>query len=132
MAFGPERRRPPAMRSCRALWLWLGGLFLTLAAFLAAVAIAYFEKETHYALLLNWWMLAACVSFLTAFTCFLGAIEGWRFPPWMRPAFPHLKVEIYGTGSIDTEREAATGLAVPARLRTCHARCVHTEAEPNA
>src|SRR5260370_41871928 len=121
MAFGPERRRLPAMRSCRALWLWLGGLFLTLAAFLAAVAIAYFEKETHYALLLNWWMLAACVSFLTAFTCFLGAIEGWRFPPWMTPAFPHLKVEIYGTGSRDTEREPPTRPHVPPRPHTFNA-----------
>jgi hypothetical protein len=120
------------MRSFRELWLWLGGLFLALAPFLAAIAIAYFLKDPRYSLFSNFWMVAAWVSFLVAFGCFFGAIARWRFPPWAKPGFPDIGVQIYGTGLIDTEREAGTGMDVPARLRSFHARFVNSEAEQHA
>jgi hypothetical protein len=120
------------MRSFRQLWLWLGAIFLALAPFLAAVAIAYFAKDAHYSLLLNFWALAAFVSFVVAFICFFGAIACWPFPPWTRPGFPDIRIQIYGTGMIDTEREAASGMDVPARLRTFHARLVNSEADQAA
>jgi hypothetical protein len=110
------------VRSYRGLWLWLGGLFLTLFVFLAAVAIAYFAKQAHYSLLLNGWMLGALICFLASFTSFFGAVQGWPFPALARPEFPDVEVEIYGTGSIDTQRESESGLAVTARLRSFHVR----------
>jgi hypothetical protein len=120
------------MRSFRELWLWIGGLFLALAPFLAAIAIAYFIKEPHYSLFWNFWMLAAWVAFLAAFGCFFGIIAGWTFPPWAKPGFPDIRVQINGTGLIDTEREAGTGMDVPARLRSFHVRFASSEAEQNA
>ncbi len=120
------------MRSHRVLWLWLGGLFLALAPFLAAIAIAYFLKDAHYALFWNFWMLAAWLSFILAFSCFLAAIASWSFPPWVRSGFPDIRVQVYGTGLIDTERESGTGMDVPARLRSFHARFVNTGTEQDA
>lgn len=120
------------MRSYRELWLWLGGLFLTLFLFLAAVAIAYFAKGTHYSLFLNGWMLGALICFLAAYACFFAAIRDWSFPPVVRPEFPGIEVEIYGTGSLDTQRESESGLPVPARLRSFHARFRNTEASQGA
>lgn len=123
------------MRPHRALWLWLGGLLLTLTLFLTGFSIAYFEKETHYSLLLNWWMLAAVISFLAAFTCFFGAIQNWSVPSVplsARPGFPNIRVEISGTGSIETERDSGSGLAVPARVRSISARITNLETERNA
>lgn len=120
------------MRPYRELWLWLGGLFLALAPFLAAIAIAYFAKDAHYSLLDNFWMLGAFVSFLAAFSCFFGAIAGWSLPPRVKPQFPDIRVQIYGTGSIDTEREAGTGIDVPVRLRSFHTRVSNTEAARDA
>ena len=122
------------MRPYRDLWrwLWLGGLFLALFPFLAAIAIASFAKEAHYSLFLNWWMLAACVAFIAAFACFFGAVQGWPLPPFVKPGFPDIKVEIYGTAAMDTEREAGTGLAVPVRLRSFNARFINMETAQNA
>lgn len=122
------------MRSYRELWLWLwlGGLFLAVSSFLTAIAIAYFVKESHYALFWDPWMLAGCVSFLTAFTCFFAAIRAWSFPQLIKPGFPDIKVEIYGTGSTDTEREAGTGLDVPAHLRSFNTRFINAETEKDA
>ena len=116
------------------LWLWLGGLFLALFPFLAAIAIASFVKEPHYSLFLNWWMLGACVAFLAAFTCFFGAIKDWSFRSFrpLEPGFPDVKVEIYGTGAMDTEREADTGLAVPVHLRSFNARFISMETAQDA
>jgi hypothetical protein len=110
------------VRSYRELWLWLGALFLTLFLFLTAVAIAYFAKGTHYSLFLNGWMLGALICFLASYACFFASIRGWPFPPLARPGFPDIEVEIHGTGSMDTQRESESGLAVPARLRSFHAR----------
>ena len=120
------------MRTYRELWRWLGRLFLTLAAFLTAIAISYFLKDLHYALFGNFWMLAAIVAYIAAFGCFFGGIRGWAFPPWVKPRFPSLEVEIFGTGSLDTEREAGTGLVVPAHLRSFNVRITNTEAERDA
>jgi hypothetical protein len=120
------------VRSYRELWLWLGGLLLALTVFLTAIAIAYFSKEARYSLFWNFWMMAACASFVAAYASFFAAIRGWPFPPWVRPRFPNIEVEIYGTGFVDTEREAGTGLAVPTRLRSVNARFSNRETERSA
>jgi hypothetical protein len=111
----------------RGLWLWLGGLFLTLFGLLTAIAIAYFLKEAQYSLFGNAWMPIALVCVLVAFACFLGAVQNWPWPPWARSAFPDVRIEINGTGSIDTEREGGTGLDVPAHLRSFNARFTSSE-----
>jgi hypothetical protein len=115
------------VRSYRELWIWLGGLFLTLFVFLAAVAIAYFLKQANYSLFLNGWMLGALITFLAAYTCFFGAIRSWAFPSVVRPEFPDIEIEIYGSGSMDTQRESDSGLSVPAHLRSFNARFLNTE-----
>jgi len=120
------------VRPYRELWLWLGALFLALFAFLTAVAVAYFVKDADYSLFVNGWMLGALVTFLAAFACFFGAIRSWPFPPGARPDFPDIDVEIYGTGSIDTQREGGSGLAVPAHLRSFNARFRNTGSEQGA
>jgi hypothetical protein len=129
-----DRRRLPAVRSYRELWLWLwlGALFLALFAFLTAVAVAYFLKDAHYSLFANEWMLGALLTFLAAFACFFGAIRIWPFPPGVKPGFPDIDVEIYGTGSLDTQREGGSGLAVPARLRSFSARFTNAGTEQRA
>ena len=120
------------MRSYRDVWLWLGGLFLTLFAFLAAVAIAYFLKQAHYSLFINGWMLGALICFLAAWTCFFGAIARWSFPPVAKAEFPGVEVEIYGTGSLDTQRESESGLSVQATLRSFHVRFTSTATSQDA
>jgi hypothetical protein len=120
------------VRSYRELWLWLGALFLTLFLFLAAVAIAYFAKGTHYSLFLNGWMLAALICFLASYACFFAYIRDWPFPLAARPGFPDVEAEIYGTGTIDTQRESESGLAVPARLRSFHVRFRNAGASQDA
>lgn len=125
------------MRSSRELWLWLGGLFLTLFAFLAAVAIAYFLKEPRYSLFANPWMPSALVSFALAFAAFLGAAMSWAIPVLplpaaLSPGFPDMTVEVTATGSTDTERESSSGLDVPAHLRSLHARFTSAEIERTA
>jgi hypothetical protein len=117
-----NERRLPAVRSHRDVWIWLGGLFLTLFAFLVAVAIAYFVKQANYSLFLNGWMLGVLISFLAAYACFFAAVRSVPFPSLAKPEFPDLTVEIYGISSIDTQREADSGLAVPAHLRSFTAR----------
>lgn len=118
------------MKSYRDLWLWLGGLFLALAAFFVAIAIAYFTKETHYSLN-GPWLWAAVASFVIAFACFFGAILGWRIPPWTRTQFPNIQVTIFGQGNYVTEREPCFGLKIPAQLAVFNARLVNTESEQN-
>lgn len=120
------------MRSFRELWLWLGALFLVLFAFLTAVAIAYFLKDANYSLFGNGWMLGVLLTFLAAFTSFFFAIRSWPFPPWAKPDFPDIDVEIYGTGSIDTQREGGSGLPVQAHLRSFHARLANAGHEQGA
>jgi hypothetical protein len=120
------------VRSYRGLWLWLGGLFLALFAFLAAVAIAYFLKQAGYSLFLNGWMLGALICFLAAWTCLFGAVSGWPFPPGVQPEFPDVEVEIYGAGSVDTQHESGSGLTVPAALRSFSARFTNKAAGQSA
>ena len=120
------------MRSYRELWLWLGGLFLTLFLFLAAVAIAYFAKGTHYSLFLNGWMLGALICFLASYACFFAGLRGWPFPLAARPGFPDVEIEIYGAGANDTQRDSDSGLAVPARLRSFHVRFRNAGASQDA
>lgn len=120
------------MRSYRDLWLWLGGVFLTLFAFLAALAIANFVKEPHYALLGNPWMVGACLSFLLAFFAFFGAMQRWEFSPVVRPGFPDITIDLESIGSTDTERESSSGLDVPANLRSFHARFANLERDRSA
>lgn len=109
------------MRPHRDFWIWLGGLFLTSSAFFAVVAIAYFLKDKNYSLFLNGWMLAALLSFAVAWASFFGATRSWPLPPAARPArpgFPALELDIEGASSIETQRDADSGLAVSARLRS--------------
>ena len=110
------------MRSHREVLAWLGALFLALFAFLTAIAIAYFLKEPGYALFGNPWMVCALISFVAAFACFFGVATGWRPPVQRRLAFPGIRMEITGTGSIETERESDAGLDVPAHLRSFNVR----------
>jgi len=119
------------VRSYREIWLWLGGLFLVLCAFLTAVAMSYFAKEPRYSLFGNPWMVGACLSFLIAFAAFFGAAKSWAFPP-VAPSFPDLTAEINSIGSTDTERESSSGLDVPVHLRSFHARFTNTERERSA
>jgi hypothetical protein len=120
------------VRAYRGLWIWLGALFLALFAFLTLVAIAYFLKDANYSLFGNGWMLGVLLTFLAAFACFFAALRSWAFPPWARPDFPDIEVEIYGSGSIDTQREGGSGLAVPAHLRSFSARFTNTGSEQGA
>jgi hypothetical protein len=120
-----SRRRLRVVRSSRELWLWLGGLFLTLFAFLTAIAISYFLKEPGYSLFGNGWMVCALLSFVIAFGAFFAGTKSWAFPPVVRPGFPDITVDIMSIGSTDTERESSTGLDVPAHLRSFHARFVN-------
>jgi hypothetical protein len=110
-----DQRRLPAVPSSRDFWLWLGRLCLTLFVFFTAVAIASFVKGKNYSLLVNGWMLGALLSFLAAHASYLGAIRSWSVPQTARQAFPSIEMEIFGISSIDTQREADSGLAVPAR-----------------
>jgi hypothetical protein len=123
------------VRLHRELWLWLGGLFFTLTVFLTAISIAYFEKDAHYSLLLNWWMLGAALAFLAAFTSFFGAIQNWpvpSVPQSARRGFPSIRVEVLGTGLMETERDSGSGLAVPTRVRSISARVTNLEIEQHA
>jgi hypothetical protein len=110
------------VRSYRWFWLWLGGLLLTLFALLTAVAIAYFLKQRGYSLFGNGWMAGALICLVAAHSCFFGAIQGWALPWAVKPSFPGIEVEIYGTGSLDIQRESDSGLAVPVALRSLQAR----------
>jgi hypothetical protein len=77
-------------------------------------------------------MLGALVAFLAAFACFFGAIKRWPFPSLAKPGFPDLTVEIFGASTTDTEREAGSGLPVPAHLRSFTVRVTNAEPTQNA
>jgi hypothetical protein len=125
------------MRSYRDLWLWLGGLFLALVPFPAAIAIASYAKLTNYSVLLNRWMLVSLAFFLAAFACFFGAIKGLRFPPWKKITFPDIKIHVYGAGFEVVERVitvpgASSNLVTKETLWLFMVRIVNMEAEQNA
>jgi len=115
------------VRSYRDVWLWLGGLLLALWAFLLAVAMAYFLKEPHYSLFGNGWMIGACLAFAAAFGCLFNLTRPRTVPPWIRPGFPDVTVEIGSLGSTETERESSSGLDVPALLRSYNVRMANLE-----
>jgi hypothetical protein len=82
----------------REVWFWLGAGFLTVGTVLAAVAIAYFTKETHYSLSTGPQMVIAYAAFTLAFLCFFAGIAGWR--PWLRwRRFPNITVRVDGLGN---------------------------------
>jgi hypothetical protein len=120
------------VRSHRELWLWVGGLFLTLFAFLTAIAISYFSKEPHYSLFGNPWMPLAIVSFVLAFAAFFAATKSWAFLPVLKDRFPDITIDILSSGSTETERESSSGLDVPAQLRSFHIGCTNAEPERSA
>jgi hypothetical protein len=125
------------MRSYRDLWLWLGGLFLVLLPFPAAIAIAYYAKLTHYSVLLNRWMLASLLFFLAAFACLLCAIKGVRLPPWKKIEFPDIKVHVHGEGFNTVERVItapgmAKNLVTNEVLKRYMVRIVNMEEQQNA
>lgn len=120
------------MKSYRELWLWLGAAFLTLATALAAIALAYFTKEQYFSLYTSWQMLVAIGVFVLAFVFFLGAILVWPFPPWVKPRFPDITVDIYSADFITTEREVMPNFRVPASLLAYKARITNMEKEQNA
>jgi hypothetical protein len=125
------------MRSYRDLWLWLGGLFLVLLPFPAAIAIAYYAKLTHYSVLLNRWMLASLLFFLAAFACFFCAIKGLRMPPWKKMRFPDIKIHVNGEGFNTVERVItapgmANKLVTNETLKRYMVRIVNMEGEQNA
>jgi hypothetical protein len=77
----------------REVWFWLGAEFLSIGAVLAAVAIAYFTKETRYSLSTGPQMVMAYIAFALAFLCFFAAIAGSR--PWVRwQRFPNMPVRL--------------------------------------
>lgn len=120
------------MRSYRELWLWLGGLLLTAASLLAAIGIAYFAKEAHYSLYKSAWMRESLLSFLLAFGCFLAAIIGWRFPPWLAIKFPDIKVDICGAESMAIKHSEFPGFERPCDLRAMKVRITSREIDQNA
>jgi len=99
---------------------------------LAAIALAYFTKEQHFSLYTSRPMLAAAFIFMLAFTCLLRAILRWRFPPWAKLGFADIKVNIYGAGHAETEREVMPGFRLPAHLWRYKARITNLEKEQNA
>lgn len=113
------------MRPSRDRWLWAGGLFLTLSAFLAAVAIAYFTTTPHHSLW-NGWMLTAGVSYTLSFTCFFAATTNWAIPLPQARRFPPITLNIYAAGSTQTERESGSGLDVTAHLRSLTVQITNT------
>jgi hypothetical protein len=117
------------VRTHRELWLWLGGLFLTLFAFLTVIAVSYFAKEPRYSLFGNPWMPTALLSFLIAFAAFFAAARSWPFPSVVKPGFPDITLDILSIGSTDTEHESSSGLDEPAHLRSFHVRITSAEQE---
>lgn len=120
------------VRLHRELWLWLGGLFLTLFASFFAIAVSYFEKEPGYSLFWNPWLPLAVAWLAIAFAAFYAAANGRVFPPVASAGFPDIAVDVLSTGSTDTEREASNGLDVPAHLRSLHFRFTNAETERSA
>lgn len=122
------------MRPHREFWQWLGRLFLSLFAFFAAAALAYVIKDSQ-SLLRSWWMLAALVSFIAAQAAFFGAVRSWPVPTAAgpaRPGFPALELDIHGAGTIQAQRDADSGLAVNAQLRSFTVTMRNTEAAQRA
>ena len=105
---------------------------MTVATALAGIGLAYFAKEQDFSLYTSWQLLAAALTFVAAFVCFLGAIVGWPFPPWAKLGFPNIRVDIYGAARADTVHEIAPDFKVPAHLWGYRIRITNLENEQNA
>jgi len=112
----------------REVWFWLGAGFLTAGAVLAAVAIAYFTKETHYSLGTGPQMVMAYAAFTLAFLCFFAGIAGWR--PWLRwQRFPNITVRVDGIGSEAGSKQMPGFPPWPVRLMTMNVHITNAEAD---
>lgn len=125
------------MRSYRELWLWLGAAFLALFAAFIAIGLAYFTKEQCFSFYTSWEAWASVAAFILGFACFACAILGVAFPPWTKPKFPNISVEIYGAGTMGTQHSIPTGpgsnvMIVNAQLRAWRVRITNLETEQNA
>jgi hypothetical protein len=125
------------MRSYRELWLWLGAAFLALFAAFIAIGLAYFTKEQYFSFYTSWEAWASVAAFILGFACFACAILGVAFPPWAKPKFPNISVEIYGAADMTTHHMLPmgpdhTGMIVQTKLRAWHVRITNLETEQNA
>jgi hypothetical protein len=105
---------------------------LTAATVLAEIALANFAKEPRLSLYTSWQMLAAMLGFVLAFSCFLGAIERWPFPPWAKLGFPKILIGINATGNVEAQRQVTADWQVPACLWWCRLQITNHEKEQNA
>jgi hypothetical protein len=114
----------------REVWFWLGAGFLTLGAVLAAVAIAYFTKETHYSLSTGPQMVMAYAAFTLAFLCFFAGIAGWR--PWLRwQRFPNIVVRVDGIGNEVASKQMPGFPSMPTSIMTLKVHITNAEADRN-
>jgi hypothetical protein len=125
------------MRSYRELWLWLGAAFLALFAAFIAIGLAYFAKEQDFSFYTSWEAWASVAAFILGFACFACAILGIPFPPWAKPNFPNISVEIYGAADMATQRAISNGhgndvMTVNTHLRAWRVRITNLETEQNA
>ena len=120
------------MKSYRDLWLWLGAALLTASAGLLAIALAYFTKLPEYSLFTSWWMWAAAIVFLLAFASFYSAIKGVACPPWDKPGFPEIKVDIYSTSYRTVPRTAMGSPVEPLFIWFYRVHIINLEKEQNA
>jgi hypothetical protein len=112
----------------REVWFWLGAGFLTVGAVLAAVAIAYFTKETHYSLSTGPQMVMAYTAFVLAFLCFFAAIAGWR--PWLRwQRFPNITVRVDSFGNETSSKQTPGFPPRPVRLVTMNVHITNAEVD---
>jgi hypothetical protein len=125
------------MRSYRELWLWLGAAFLALFAAFIAIGLAYFTKEQNFSFYTCWEAGASVVAFALGFACFACAILGVPFPPWVKPKFPNISVEIYGAADAVTHHMIPMGpnrqaMIMEVKLRAWRVRIINLETEQNA
>jgi hypothetical protein len=125
------------MRSYRELWLWLGAAFLALFAAFIAIGLAYFTKEQSFSFYTSWEAWASIAVFALGFACFACAILGIPFPPWAKPKFPNVSVEIYGAADAVTHHMIPMGpnrqaMIMEVKLRAWRVRLTNLETEQNA
>ena len=112
----------------REVWFWLGAGFLTVGAVLAAVAIAYFTKETHYSLSTGPQMVIAYTAFALAFLCFFAGIAGWR--PWLRwQRFPNITIRVDSFGNETGSQQTPGFPPMPVRLVTMNVHITNAEVD---
>jgi hypothetical protein len=114
----------------RELWPWLGAGFLTVGTVFAAVAIAYYTKETRYSLSTGPYMITAYVLFVLAFACFFAAIAGWR--PWLLwLRFPNITVRVDAVDNSPASIQPPLFPPMPARFLILKVLITSVEADRN-